>query len=66
MRFVSTVYAYDLMDTVHATVVVRRYEENESTASSIEYECTTTVPGIGETDPRLWTKDALIGLLEAI
>jgi hypothetical protein len=66
MRFVTTLHAYDLMDTVHATVVVRRYEETEREASSIVFECTTTVPGIGENDPNEWLRDVLVAVLEDI
>lgn len=66
MRFVTTLHAFDLMDTVHASAVVRRYEETETTGSDIVFSCTTTVPGIGENDPTEWLRDVLVAVLEDI
>lgn len=66
MLRIATVNAYDVMSNVQVTLVVRVFPDSPEERSSIEYECTTTIPGIGETDPRLWAKDALIGMLEAM
>jgi hypothetical protein len=54
------------MDTVRATAVVRRYEETERAGSDIVFECTTTVPGIGENDPNAWLRDLLVAVVENI
>ena len=66
MMFITTIHAYDLRDTVSVTVGVRRYDETTRAASDNVFACTTTFPGTGETDPREWLRDALIGLLEEI
>jgi hypothetical protein len=61
---VTTIHAYDLLDTVYATVAVRRYEGSQEEASSTVFGYTTTVLGIGETDPAAWLRDVLVALLE--
>ena len=66
MMRIATVNAYDVLSTVHATLHVRVYPDHPGDGSSIELECTTVVPGTGESDPRLWAQDALVALLEAL
>lgn len=66
MLYVTTIHAYDLLDTVYATAVVRRYEGTGAGESDSVFACTTTVQGTGETDPREWLRDALVALLEDV
>lgn len=66
MMYIATVNAFDAMTSVHAHAHVRAYPDNPEEPTSIVYECTTTIPGIGEIDPRQWLEDALVGLLEAL
>lgn len=66
MLHVTTLYASDVMEDVTVHLSIRRYEDGEARSSSIVYECTTTFPGTGETDPRQYAEDVLIGLLEAL
>ena len=65
--FLSTsLYAYDVLDQVHVHVGVReRADDNERPFRTV-FECTTTVPGTGESDPRQWAIDALVAILEAM
>jgi len=65
MRYIATLHAYDVMSTQHVTLSVREYPDDPSWSPSTVFECTTTVPGTGENDPRQWLVDALVGLLEA-
>lgn len=66
MVLITTVHAYDLLDSVYATVGVRRYDETTRAASDSVLACTTTFPGTGESDPREWLRDVLVGLLESL
>lgn len=66
MRTIATVNAYDVLSTVHVKLIVREYPDAESASPRTVLECTTTVQGTGETDPRQWIVDALVGLLEDI
>lgn len=62
----ATVHAYDVMDSVMITAVVRSTEGVGLERSPVELRATTTISGVGEDDPREWLRDALIGLLEAL
>lgn len=62
----ASLHAYDVMSSVVVHVHVREYEDAPPHQSSIVFECTTTVPGTGESDQRLWLQDALVAMLEAI
>lgn len=64
MMYIATVQAFDAITEVHAHLSVRAYGDDPEAPSSIAFECTTTFPGIGETDPRMWAEDFLIALLE--
>jgi len=66
MYFVTTANAYDVLGNVHAHVIVKALSDDTAATWSTVFECTTTVPGIGEPDPREWLRDALVSLLEAI
>jgi hypothetical protein len=66
MMLITTIHAYDLLDSVQIKAVVRKYADTMSVESSIEFECTTTFQGTGESDPIEWLREALVGLLEDI
>lgn len=57
--------AYDMLDQVHLTVRLFRYDGLESAGSLVLQE-STTIRGTGEDDPREWLRDALVALLESI
>ncbi len=64
MYYTASIHAYDVLDQVQVTARVRLYESTLVDGSRIEHECTTTFQGTGETDPRQWLQDVLVGLLE--
>lgn len=66
MWYSTTLNAYDVMGNVHIAVVVRALSDGPLQAFETVLQCETTIPGVGEADPRLWLKDALIGMLEAL
>ena len=65
MLYIASVNAYDVMSSQQVTALVRVFPDNPEERPSIVYECTTTVPGTGESDPRQWLVDVLVALLEA-
>lgn len=66
MRYIASVHAYDVMSSVTTTVLVKEFPDDPEQPPSTVLVCTTTVPGTGESDPREWVKDALVGMLEAL
>lgn len=54
-----------MLDQVHLTVRLFRYDGLESAGSLVLQE-STTIRGTGESDPREWLRDALVALLESI
>lgn len=65
-RLFVSLYAYDVMDSISVTLSVRG--QGDTTEAPIETVLTiaTTVPGVGESDPRRWAMDALVAALEAL
>jgi len=66
VRYIASVHAYDVMDTQHVHLRVVLYPDAVEEEPHTVFECTTTVQGTGESDPRAWAEDALIGLLEVM
>jgi len=66
MRYVASVHAYDVMDTQHVHLRVVSYPDDATEQPHSVLVCTTTVPGTGENDPRLWAQDALVALIEVL
>jgi len=66
MWYVTTINAYDALDRVVVAAVVR------ATAGGVDdpivdvLQHVSTIPGVGEDDPREWLRDALVGLLERL
>jgi hypothetical protein len=58
--------AYDVMDRVHIIVRVRSTTEDREECIEPVLHCATTILSTGETDPRQWAIDALVGALEAL
>jgi len=58
--------AYDVMDQVFITLRVRCTTPDRTEAIETLLHSSTTIPGTGETDPREWARDALVGALEAL
>lgn len=62
----TSLNAYDVMGNVHISCVVRGLSDGPLQSFETLLECAATIDGTGETDPREWLKDALIGLLETL
>jgi len=66
MYYIATAHAYDVMDTVTVTAEVRSVPGTGETPTACVLRATTTLSGVGETDPREWLVDVLVALLESI
>lgn len=62
----ASVHAYDVMGRVFVTAVVRTAPGEAERGECHELHATVTLDGVGETTPRDWLVDALLGLLEEI
>lgn len=65
MHFTSTIRAYDALDRVVISALVRD-EDAQGDPAKEYFSCATTVSGTGEGDHREWLRDALIALIEAL
>lgn len=66
MHYTATINAWDVMDTVHVTATVRATPGIGETPPERALSASTTVSGVGETDPREWLVDVLVALLESV
>lgn len=67
MRYYCTVSGYDMFDEVTVSAVVKCDRRDVGEQEPVELlRASTTVQGVGESDPREWLKDALIALLEEL
>lgn len=66
MYYLASIYAYDVMDTIQVTALVRAATAGEESPTTAVLHATTLIDGTGEADPRQWLEDALVGLLEAL
>lgn len=65
-HYIASAHAYDVMDTVTVTAIVRSVPGTGETPAETVLRATTTVSGVGETDARLWLTDVLVALLESL
>ena len=66
MKKIAAVYFYDCLDQISLNAQVREYEDYEKEQSSVVITVHEMVRSEGEADPRVWLRDALIALIEAI
>lgn len=66
MHYTATINAWDVMDTVHVTARVQATTGTGETPIERVLSASTTVSGVGETDPREWLVDVLVALLESV
>ena len=66
MRYDLMIYAYDIMDQVSCTLSVRSLPGTPEDRPVTVAHMSTTVPGVGESDPTEWARDALVAMLEAL
>lgn len=58
--------AYDVMGEVWITGVVVMTSDHPGEVSTPALRWTTSIRGTGESDPAEWTRDSLLGALEAL
>jgi len=66
MWYAATINAFDLIDRVHVSAIVRCHEVDGEGMTTVVWQGASTVAGVGEADPHLWLKDALVALLETL
>lgn len=66
MRYEARVTAYDVMDKIMVALVVLEADDIPQVSTRVVLRSTTTLQGEGESDPCLWARDALIGILETL
>ena len=66
MWYAATINAFDLIDRVHVSAVVRCHGSNGEETTVTVWQGSATFAGVGEGDPQLWLKDALVGVLETL
>lgn len=66
MWYMATVNAFDALDRVHVSAVVRATNGALGDPIAEVYSDVAVIPGVGEDNPQEWLKDALIALLEVL
>lgn len=66
MRYYATMSAWDMLDKVHVSASVHDLPRAPGEAAPLVLEVSTTVQGVGESDERVWLRDALIALAETL
>lgn len=66
MYYMTTINAYDALASVVVVANVRATAGGLGDPVGTVFEVSTTVPGVGEDDPKEWLKDALVALLERL
>lgn len=66
MKRIASVHAYDVLNKVVVSVIVREYPDYDEGDSTLVLERHATVDGTGEPEPPLWLQDALVALLETL
>lgn len=58
----ATISAYDVLDQVFVTAIIKEYPSTPGTLPPIEYVCHTTIPSAGWDDWRRWFSEGLTAL----
>jgi hypothetical protein len=66
MRYELRVTAYDALDEIWVSAVLMSTEHAGEGGPRAVLHYLTQVRGTGETDPRVWMRDALLALLEDV
>jgi hypothetical protein len=66
MRYEARITAYDCLDQVVVALVLSAHDDLPQPRQYQVLSIATSVRGDGETDPREWLRDALVGCLEAL
>lgn len=66
MRYEARLTAYDVMDKVCVALLVLEAGDYPQASTTVVLRTVTTVPGIGESEPSEWARDALVAALETL
>ena len=66
MYYLAGISAYDALTTVVVHVSVKTRMEELDGQLGVVFDLTTSLDGVGETDPVEWLRDALVQLLEVL
>lgn len=66
MKLIMSMHAYDVLDSVYISVLVREYKDYEDGPSELVFSQVQAVQGEGVTDPRNWLQDVLVAVLETL
>lgn len=66
MKFIASMHAYDVLDNVQITVLVRSYPDYNEPGSELELAQAMVIKGEGITDARQWLLDVLLALAETL
>lgn len=64
MRYEARVTCFDVLDKVHVAVAVYQTAQTPGEPTLLVGTRVSAAPGTGESDPWLWTRDALVQALE--
>lgn len=65
MRYIAHLHVMDLLDTVVLYVEVMGADAFQRDLEPV-FKQSMSLPGVGETDAKVWLTDALVGLLESL
>lgn len=66
MRYELQVQGFDMLDQVFIHLRVRGRAESLGAPQELVLTRTATTQGVGETDPAIWARDALVMILETL
>lgn len=66
MRYELRLTAFDVMDTVHISLLLVSDEKDPEGHAKQELHEVSSLTGEGISDPREWTRDVLVAALEAL
>jgi len=66
MRYEARISVYDVMDQVHVHAYVMETTEPQAGRRKPVAAASTTVSGVGESDPYRWLQEALVALAELL
>ena len=66
MYRVASVTAFDVMESVHVSCIVKLWDGIQTGHPTSELTFATQIQGVGSAEDREWLRDALVGLLECL
>ena len=66
MLYTLSVHAHDMLDQVAITATLHDWDVPPEDRPMLVGRWSETVQGTGESDPHVWTRDALVAIIEAL